>query len=55
MKNQYFIGQTSNLDSVISDILQSVEEGYNWGNAVAIGLTACLLAIALVHFLFDRS
>ena len=42
------------LDSVISDILDSLQQGVEWGNAVAIGLTASLLAISLIRFIYSR-
>ena len=46
---------TVNLDLVINDIVNSAKEGIEWGNTVAIALTASLLAISLIRFLFDRS
>lgn len=55
MKNSYLLLQTSTVDSVISDLLSATEEGYTWGSTVGIGLTACLLAIALIQFLFNRN
>ena len=54
MKTYYFTVGTT-LDSLISDLMQSVKEGIEWGNTVAIALTASLLAISLIRFLFDRS
>ena len=53
-KNQFYIA-TSQLDNVISDIEKSITDGVTWGNSVAIALTASLLAISLIKFLFDRS
>lgn len=53
-KNQFYIA-TSPIDDVILDIENSVESGINWGNSVVIALTASLLAISLIAFLFNRS
>lgn len=54
MKGYYYTVGTS-LDSIISDLTESMREGVEWGNTVAIALTASLLAISLIRFLFDRS
>ena len=50
-----FIGQTVTIDSVISDIVDSLTQGVQWGNTVVIGVTASLLAISLIRFLYDRN
>ena len=53
MKGEYFIVQTE-LDNVISDLVNASEQGIEWGNTIAIALTASLMAIALIRYLFDR-
>lgn len=50
----FFFIQSVTLDSVIADIVETVKEGLEWGSTVAIGVTASLLAISLIRFLFSR-
>lgn len=50
----YFFAQSITIDSVVSDIIESITQGIQWGNAVAIGVTASLLAISLIRFLYSR-
>ena len=47
--------QAVTIDSVISDLLDSIRQGIEWGNAVVIGVTASLLAISLIRFLYSRN
>lgn len=54
MKIGYFLFGTS-LDLILNDLVESITQGVEWGNVVAISLTASLLAISLIRFLFDRS
>ena len=38
----------------ISDIIDTISSGYSWANSVGIGITAFMLAIALLSFLFSK-
>ena len=51
----YFYLIQTNIDDVINDLESSARQGIEWGNTVAIALTASLLAISLIKFLYDRS
>ena len=55
MNSPYIYLLNVSLESVITDLIKSITEGVKWGNTVAIALTASLLAISLIRFLFDRS
>lgn len=48
-----YIAQVS-VDSFKNDLVDSAREGLEWGSSVGVALTASLLAIALVKFLFYR-
>ena len=43
------------LDNIIENITNSISQGVQWGNSVIIALTASLLAISLIRFLYDRT
>lgn len=50
-----FIYHFITLNAIISDMVDKLTEGVKWGNRVAIALTASLLAISLIRYLFDRN
>lgn len=43
------------LPSLLDNLENSVREGVQWGNSVAIAVTATLLAISLISFLYNKS
>lgn len=55
VNNSNFYFATTSLDSVISDIEESITEGIQWGNNVGIAFTATLLAISLLAYLFNKN
>ena len=54
MRNDYFVLTTS-VESFTNDLVRNAEEGLQWGSSIGIALTASLLAISIIHYLFFRS
>lgn len=38
-----------------NDLLESMDRGYTWGSSVGVLLTASLLAISLISYLYNRN
>lgn len=53
MKSEILVLQTS-VESFTNDLVISAQEGLEWGSTIGIALTASMLAIALIHFVFYR-
>ncbi len=46
---------TFSVESFSKDLVDNVGQGLEWGSSIGIALTASLLAISLIHYLFYRS
>lgn len=51
---QFYIVETP-VETFTNDLVESAKQGLEWGSSIGVALTAALLAISLIKFLFERS